>query len=125
MTAAVLTGLRILVVEDEFLVALSLEEDLRAAGCEVIGPFSDLASATEAARTEKFDFALLDVNLRGEKVFTVADDLQARGIKFVLLSGYGKMDLPDRFRAAPRVAKPYDPRQLLREIERLVAATLS
>ncbi len=124
MTAA-LTGLRILVVEDEFLVALSLEEDLRAVGCEVVGPYSDLATATEAARTEKFDIALLDVNLRGEKVCSLADDLAARSVKFVLLSGYGKMDLPDRFRASPRLAKPYDPRQMLREIERLVAATPS
>lgn len=123
MTAAALAGLRVLVVEDEFLVALSLEEDLRAAGCHVIGPFGDLATATHAARAEEFDIALLDVNLRGEKIFTVADDLQARGVKFVLLSGYGKMDLPDRFRASPRLAKPYDPRQLLREIERLVSAT--
>jgi DNA-binding response OmpR family regulator len=120
MTETALAGLRVLVVEDEFLVALSLEEDLRQAGCHVIGPVGDLEAATDAARTEKFDIALLDVNLRGEKIFAVADDLKARGIAFVLLSGYGKMDLPARFHDSPRLAKPYDPYHLLREIERLV-----
>jgi DNA-binding response OmpR family regulator len=119
-TTTTLAGLRVLVVEDEFLVALSLEEDLREAGCEIIGPIGDLAAATDAARAEKFDIALLDVNLKGEKIFAVADDLKARGVAFVLLSGYGKMDLPPRFHDAPRLAKPYDPQHLLREIERLV-----
>ncbi len=121
MTTSALEGLRVLVVEDEFLIAMSLEEDLRAAGCHVIGPVSDLVAAMTAASAEKFDIALLDVNLRGEKVFAVADDLRARGIAFMLLSGYGKMDLPDRFHDAPRLAKPYDPGSLLREVERLMA----
>ena len=120
MTTRALEGLRVLVVEDEFLIAMNLEEDLRAAGCHVIGPVSDLAAAMTAASAEKFDIALLDVNLRGEKVFAVADNLRARGIAFMLLSGYGKMDLPDRFHDAPRLAKPYDPGSLLREVERLM-----
>jgi DNA-binding NtrC family response regulator len=121
MSANSLVGVRVLVVEDEFLVALSLEEDLRAAGCEVVGPFGDLAGATEALRTEKFDLALLDVNLRGEKVFSVADELVAREMPFLLMSGYGKMDLPERFRDSPRIAKPYDPVHLLRDVARLLA----
>src|SRR4051812_34780574 len=60
---------RVLVAEDEFLVAVVLEEDLRAAGCEVVGPFANLAAAGEAARRETFDLAILDINLAGEMVY--------------------------------------------------------
>lgn len=115
-------GVRILLVEDEFLVALALEEDLRAAGCTVVGPFADLAAATQAARSETFGLALLDVNLGGDRVYALADELAGRGVPFVLLSGYGVMDLPERFRASPRVAKPYDPAALIREIDRTLRA---
>jgi DNA-binding response OmpR family regulator len=113
-----LKGARIFLVEDEFLVALALEDDLRAAGCIVVGPFGDLAAATDAARTETFDLALLDVNLCGERAYALADELFARRLPFVLLSGYGKTDLPERFRDSPRVAKPYHLATLLREIAR-------
>ena len=110
----------ILVVEDEFLLACMIEEDLRAGGCTVVGPFGDLASASEAAGREAFDLALLDINLNGEMAYPLADDLQARGIPFLFLSGYGTSNLPERFRTSPQIAKPYDPAVLLREIERSV-----
>ena len=64
-----MNGLRVLIVEDEFLLAMSLEDDLVSAGCSPIGPFSNLASATEATRREEFDLAILDVNLNGEAIF--------------------------------------------------------
>ena len=60
-----LDGLRVLIVEDEFLLAMSLEDDLRSAGCAPIGPFANLADATQATRREEFDLAILDVNLNG------------------------------------------------------------
>lgn len=119
--AGPLQGLRILVVEDEFLLACSLEEDLRAAGCDVIGPFPDLARAQEAARRERFDLAVLDINLNGEMVYPLADELQARGALFVFLSGYGLANLPERFRDAARLAKPYDLPSLRRQIQRTLA----
>jgi DNA-binding NtrC family response regulator len=114
-------GLRVLVVEDEVLLALALEDDLVSAGCTVIGPFRTLASATEACRRERFDLATLDVNLGGELVYPLADELVARRMPFVLITGYGSADLPERFRTLPRLTKPYDPVVLIREIRRAMA----
>lgn len=111
---------RILVVEDEFLVAALLEADLAAAGCTVVGPFTNLGSAMQAVHDEAFDLAVLDVNLNGEMVYPLADVLSARAIPFVFLSGYGAQSVPEKYRPAPRIAKPYDPAVLTREIRRLV-----
>ena len=68
-----LRGLRVLVVEDEFLVAMDLELMLQALGCEVVGPIGDLARAQRAAAEERLDVALLDVNIGGQPVTAVAD----------------------------------------------------
>jgi DNA-binding response OmpR family regulator len=111
---------RVLVVEDEFLLACSLDEDLRSFGYSVVGPFTRLARALDASRHERFDLAVLDINLNGEMVYPLAQDLMVRGIPFLFLSGYGTANLPERFRAAPRLAKPYDPKLLLREIRRIL-----
>ena len=106
--------MRVLVVEDEFLIAMILEEDLRNAGHEVVGPFRDLPSALRAADSETFDMAILDVNLNGEFVYPLADKLAARDVRFVFLSGYLSRDLPGRFRGIGRLSKPYDPQALTR-----------
>jgi DNA-binding response OmpR family regulator len=112
-------GLRVFVAEDEFLLALLLEEDLRAMGCTVLGPHASLTLATEASRREAFDLAILDVNLNGEMVFPLADELGGRGMPVVLLSGYGTGSLPERFRSTPRLSKPYDFAALQREVRRI------
>jgi len=112
-----MNGLRVLIVEDEFLLAMSLEDDLVAAGCSPIGPFANLASATEAAHREEFDLAILDVNLNGEVIFPLADELLSRSKPFVLVTGYGAASLPERFRSLPRLAKPYDLTNLIKEID--------
>lgn len=111
-------ALRILAVEDEFLLSVALADDLRSAGHEVIGPFGKLEEAREAAAREAFDLAVLDVNIRGTMVYPLADDLGARGVPFIFLTGYGRADLPARFETIPRVPKPYDARLLLGEVER-------
>ena len=111
---------RVLIVEDEFFVGLMLQEDLGAAGFETLGPYGDLASATRAAGGETFDFALLDVNLRGEFVYPLAEALAGRGVPFILLSGYGALDLPEALRSARRLSKPYDHETLIRELQRMV-----
>lgn len=113
-----LAGLRVLIAEDEFLLAVQLEDELQAAGCTTLGPYASVALATQACREARFDLAMLDVNLHGEMIFPVADELYARAIPFVLLSGYGASNLPERYRSVPRVAKPYDSMTLLREIRR-------
>ena len=112
---------RILVAEDEFLVALLLEEELRAAGYSLVGPFTNLASATSAARRERFDVALLDINLDGEMVYPLADELVDRKAPFIFLSGYSWQNTPEKFDQVPRVAKPFDTPTLLAEITRLVS----
>jgi DNA-binding response OmpR family regulator len=114
-------GPRVFLVEDEFLVSLSLEQDLSEGGYTVVGPFADLQSARQAAASETFDLALLDVNVNGERIYPLADELAARGVPIVLLTGYGVMDLPERFRAWPRVAKPHSTALLLKEIERVLS----
>ena len=91
-----LTGKRVLIVEDELLVALMIEDFLLEFGCTTIGPFGTLAKALDAARTEMLDLAVLDVNLNGEMVYPVADALAERRIPFLFVSGYGdEAILPD------------------------------
>lgn len=109
--------MRVLMAEDEFLVALQLEQDLVAAGCTVLGPYATLEAATQACRSENFDLAILDVNLNGSMVYPLADELAAQGVPFVLLSAYRISDLPERFRAAPRVEKPYDPAAIAKLVQ--------
>ncbi len=113
-------GARVLVVEDEFLLACSLADDVESLGFVVVGPYADLPRAREAARTEPFDVALLDVNINGEMVFPLAEDLLARGVPFLLMTGYGVQDLPEKFRTLPRLTKPYDPAALSLAMRRIV-----
>jgi DNA-binding NarL/FixJ family response regulator len=112
---------RILVVEDEFLLACSLEETLAGFGYEVVGPYSTLSRATDAARRERFDAALLDVNLSGLMVYPLADELAARGIPIVFLSGYGFGVIPPRFSPHPQLSKPSDPGAIDRALRRVLA----
>jgi len=120
-----LEGLRALIVEDESLLALSLEDDLLSAGCSILGPFANLSTATEALNKSQFDLALLDVNLNGEMVYPLADELTQRAIPFVLLTGYLSTDLPERFRQQPQVTKPYETAALFAAISQAISQTRS
>lgn len=111
--------MRILIVEDEFFPGILLEEDLRAAGWTTLGPYPTLSQAMSAAEAEQFDLAVLDINLKGEMVYPLADKLTARSIPFIFLSGYTGRDLPERFRELPRLSKPYNMAILREEIERI------
>lgn len=117
LVEAVVHGLRILVVEDELLVALSLEAALQQFGCEVVGPISRVGDAEKMARSAPLDGAILDVNLRGHPVFPVADALAARGIPFIFATGYGAEAAPLSAYGAPRLDKPYDETALRRAME--------
>jgi DNA-binding response OmpR family regulator len=103
----------VLVVEDDALVAFDLESVLEAAGYTVVGPVGLLDEAVTMASEELFDAALLDIHLRGEVVYPVADILMDRGIPFMFLSGYGEGDLPSRFHDRPLYRKPYSAQLLL------------
>lgn len=114
--------MRVLIAEDEFLAAILLEEELRLAGWETVGPFYTLAQARSAVEIEQFDLALLDINLNGEMVYPLARELRARGIPFIFLSGYTTRDLPKEFQDHPRLSKPFDPIVLRQRIERAAGA---
>lgn len=100
-------GRRVLVVEDEYLIALTIEETLTDLGAVVIGPASSLAAAMRLAVDLPLDAAILDVNIRGGTSYPVADVLADRGIPFIFCSGYGDWAIEERHRARPRLAKPY------------------
>ena len=89
------------------------------AGYTIIGPCSNLQSAAEAMHREAINLAILDINLNGEMVYSLAEELSEEGIPFILMTGYDNSSLPERFRSAPRVSKPFDPAGLAEEIQRI------
>ena len=103
-----LQGRRVLVIEDESLVAMLLETILDDMGCTVVGPESNIDDGLIAATTEaSLDAALLDVNVAGREVFPVAEALKARGVPFVFSTGYGEAGLPEHWRGNPTIQKPF------------------
>lgn len=108
---------RVLVIEDEMMVAMGLEMALADAGYEVVGPFGRLDQALDAARNARMDLALLDVNVRGEAIFPVAEVLAARGIPFAFLTGYGRETLPAGFNAGRILSKPFQTDRLLTTVQ--------
>jgi DNA-binding response OmpR family regulator len=112
MTAP-LQGLRILVVEDEFLVAMLIEDILESAGCVVSGPVPRLAEALDAAGREVCNAAVLDINLAGERIFPVAEILSRRNIPFLFVTGYSTGALPGEYAERPRICKPFKIADLL------------
>jgi CheY-like chemotaxis protein len=122
MNVANLSGRRILVVEDDLMIAMLIDDVLKEAGCDVVGPVPRLAPALQAASSERLDGALLDINLAGELVSPVADRLIERGVPFLFLTGYGWHMLPERFHTRPLVTKPCRQDILLSALARAVAA---
>lgn len=106
MTAE-LAGSRILVVEDSPVVAPFTADILADLGCEVIGPAPNLAAARELAENEDFDAAIVDVHIRGERVFGLCEILDAKTVPFVFTSGYADWQMPDKWEDRPRLQKPY------------------
>ena len=100
---------RVLVVEDEYMMADDLRRDLDRLGAYVVGPVARVSDALRLLASENtLDGAILDVNLGGEKVFPVADALRERNIRFVFSTGYDDWALPEAYRDVPRCEKPID-----------------
>jgi DNA-binding response OmpR family regulator len=108
-----LAGRRILIVEDEYYLADDLVRALQGQGAEVAGPVGTLAEAERLVAEGRIDCAILDINLRGEMAFPVADRLGEAGVPFLIASGYSRDHLPERFKGVPHLQKPFDPAQLL------------
>ena len=114
-----LAGRKVLVVEDEALIAAQVEAVLGDAGCTVIGPAADIAEALTLAAGSPPDVAVLDVNLAGERSDPIADVLAARGIPFLFCTGYAGAAAPERYPGARVLKKPLDPAELLQAIGQL------
>lgn len=115
-----LDGLRVLVVEDELLVAMEIESLLDRLGCEVVGPVATVREALDAIRERELDGAILDVNLHGEYAYPAAEALLARAVPFVFLSGYtGLPDPPPVLGGVPRLGKPFAAAELADAVARV------
>ena len=108
---------RILVVEDEAIVAMLLEDMLAELGYEVVGPVTRLERALDLARGAAIDAAVLDVNINGRDTYAVADALCARAIPFVFATGYAARELAERFRGTPVTQKPFQRDDLERALD--------
>lgn len=120
---ALLKGARVLIVEDEPLIASYLEELLGLAGCIVLGPAFRIHEALALIARERPEAAILDLTLHGERTTAVAEALTARRVPFVVMTGYGAEHVPDEtvLQQAPRLGKPFRSRQLLRALADTVA----
>lgn len=114
---------RILLVEDEMLVAMLLEDMLGEAGHTIVGPLAKIPQAVEAANTEALDLAILDVNVGGEEVYPVAEALAAREIPFAFATGYGAQGLREDWQGRPTLQKPFHRNDLFDMVARLGTAS--
>ena len=121
--ATTLGGRAILVVEDDYMLATDLSEFLAEHGATIIGPAGTVLQAMALVEgTSSIDAAVLDVNLRGERVYPVADALLARKVPFVFVTGYEVLLLDRKYVGLPRSPKPIDKQSLLPLLQTLVAA---
>ena len=119
--AADLKGRRILLIEDSPVVGPFTADLLGELGCAVIGPAPTMAAARELIEGDGYDAALMDIHIRGERVFSLCEAIEARGVPFVLTSGYADWQMPDKWDGRPRLQKPYT----LQQVEDALRACLA
>ena len=119
--SAGLDGRRILLVEDSPVLGPFTADLLEDLGCRVIGPAPNMAAARELVDAADFDAALMDIHIRGERVFPLCEALEAKGVPFILTSGYADWTMPDQWRDRPRLQKPYTLEQVAEELSRILA----
>jgi CheY-like chemotaxis protein len=111
-------GRRVLIAEDEYLLAKRMAEEFAKLGVETIGLASTVKRALDLVEhSGPLDAAVLDVRLRNEMIFPVADALRARGVPFIFATGYDQKIIPDRYKDVVRYEKPFD----VAEVARVVA----
>ena len=119
------SGVRILVIEDSPVVGPFTADMLGELGFDVVGPAPNMASARELVEGESFDAALLDIHIRGERIFPLCEVLAERGVPFIFTSGYADWQMPDKWQDRPRLQKPYTIEQVSEALGALlnIAAT--
>jgi DNA-binding response OmpR family regulator len=113
-----LAGTRVLVVEDEYLIADDLSRALSEAGASIVGPVGTVEHADKAITAGQLDGAILDLNLRGDMAFSVAERLHAQSVPFVIVSGYGTNALPEQLRDWPSLEKPVSSAKVIDSLAR-------
>src|SRR3954451_16991134 len=122
MTDSPLSGRRVLVVEDEMIVAWLLQDMLADLGCAVVGRAARVSQALVMIDAEAIDAAVLDINLNGQKSYHVADALAARGMPFVFSTGYETESLPNDYQSLPLLQKPFKRSELGDTLAKLLTA---
>jgi CheY-like chemotaxis protein len=113
-----LQGRRVLVVEDEYMLAEDLRAELERQGAEVMGPVASVADALELLRQGPAPYmAILDINLGGEMVYPVADALRAQGVPFIFATGYNSWSIPEAYKDVPRAEKPVELKQVASKLD--------
>jgi CheY-like chemotaxis protein len=117
-------GRRVLIAEDEYLLASKMVEEFAKLGVETIGPASTVKRALDLVEhSGPLDVAVLDIKLRNEMIFPVADALRARGVPFVFPTGYSQKIIPDRYKDVVRYEKPFDVAEIARVVAQISAGS--
>ena len=117
------SGKRLLVLEDEFMIATRIADILEEAGYEVIGPVLNAAEATHAITVDRVDGALLDLNLRGDTSLAMAEAIAMRGVPILFVTGYAREILTGKWKGALHLEKPFNDRELLDAVERMLKSS--
>ncbi|MBI5263494.1 MAG: response regulator [Bradyrhizobium sp.] len=112
-------GCRVLIIEDEYFLADELDKELKSHGAKIVGPVGDVREAQDQIAVGEFDVAILDVNLRNEFAWPVADELMRRQIPFALATGYGVEAIPRRFWNIMRWEKPWELAEVINSVGQL------
>ena len=107
---------RVLIVEDEYFLADDLKKALEAQGATVVGPIADFEEACDQVKHDGFDVAVLDINLRNQAAYPLADELMRQEIPFIFYTGYDAQIIPQRFANVTIWQKPFDPSDLIEQI---------
>lgn len=118
-----MNGLRVLLVEDEAIIAMTAEDMLEELGCQVAATASTLAEAIAAVEAGGFDIVLLDINLNGAESLPLAARLKALGRPFIFTTGYGSAGCGNGYDDVPLVTKPYQMGDLGAAIEKAMSGT--
>ena len=112
MSKRELSNRKVLVVEDEMMIAMLIEDMLDEFGCELVGPATNVPRALDLIGKERVEIAVLDLNLDGQDTYAIADALQQKNVPFIFATGYGSTGLRKEYGNRPVLQKPFQARDL-------------